>query len=220
MAEFVGEGLDGLGVVDVVPDPDGSGGVVGVSVRAVAVTALQTEALLADESGQGLPEAVGCLAGEQGGAGWFGDGVAGGLADVEDASGFDPDDLGCHHRFALVIDDGCAIGLEFGEAAGDGREDADAVFAPGDLAVEALLPGAVAGDQGGVGALRPDQDGVVEAVLVEAARDAQPGLPLLGAGEVGDLVGDLRVQVLELFGLFCLLGFGGWSAGHHCTAGV
>ena len=220
MAEFVGQGFDGLGVVDVVADLHGSGGVVGVAVRAAAVAPLQAEAPVADECGQGSPEAVGCLAGQQGGAGRFGDGVAGGLADVEDAGRLDPDDLGCHHRFALVIEHGCVIGLEFGEAACHGGEDADAVFTAGDLAVEALLPGAVARDQGGVGALGPDQDGVVEAVLVEAARDAQPGLPLCGAGEVGDFVGDLRVQVLELFGSFCLLGFGGWSACHHCTACV
>ena len=35
--QFVGQGLDGLGVVDVVADLDGPGGVVGVAVRAVAV---------------------------------------------------------------------------------------------------------------------------------------------------------------------------------------
>ena len=53
------------------------------------------------------------------------------------------------------------------------------MFAAGDLAVEALLPG----------------------------------------GVTGDLVGDLRVQVFDLFGSFCLLGFGVWSACHYRSAG-
>ena len=40
VAEFVGKGLDGLAVVDVVADANGAGGVVGVAVGAVTVSAL------------------------------------------------------------------------------------------------------------------------------------------------------------------------------------
>ena len=70
------------------------------------------------------------------------------------------------------------------------------LLAAADLPVH-RLPGPVAGDGGGVGALGPDQDQVVEAVAVEALGEVEPGLPLLPGLDAGDRLGEPLVQLLQ-----------------------
>ena len=60
-------------------------------------------------------------------------------------------------------------------AAEDGREDRDTVFASVDLPSEGL-PGLVAGDEGGIGALGGDEQHVVGGVAGEAGGDRRPAV--------------------------------------------
>ena len=189
VSELVGEGLDGLGVVDVVADADGAGGEVGGAVGAVAVAAVEGEAGVGDEAGEGVPEPVGGVAFEQDGVGWLGQGLAGGLGDVPDVGDAVADEPGLG-RGVVVLAGG---GVGGGAAAQDRGEDGDAALALVDLAAE-VLPGAVAGDAGGVGAGGQDGDGVLERVGVEAAGDAQPALPVLAGAQLADLVGEALVE--------------------------
>src|SRR5699024_2736815 len=62
------------------------------------------------------------------------------------------------------------------------------------------LPCLESGDLGGVGALHLNQQRVVEAVLVEAAEEVEPTLPLAGLGEGVDGGGQLAVHLLNLGG--------------------
>jgi hypothetical protein len=79
--QLMGQGLDRLGRLDIGPDGDGAGEVVGAAVRPTAVAPLQAEAGFGHLVGQGVPQAVWGLAVEQGGAD-VGKRLAVGLGDV------------------------------------------------------------------------------------------------------------------------------------------
>ena len=85
------------------------------------------------------------------------------------------------------------------------------MFALADPAAEAV-PGAQAGDPGGVGALGADEQHVGGAVGVEPGRDGEHPAPGVAGGELGDGVDELGVQGREP------LGPGGCSPGHRGTA--
>src|SRR5690606_12553248 len=91
----------------------------------------------------------------------------------------------------------CRIGLATFDAGGDRGEDGDATLTFTHPPAH-RVPSFDSGDPGGVGALKLDQDQVVEAVAVEAAGEAEPGPPRVGVGECGDLVDELGVQLGEL----------------------
>ena len=227
VAEFVGEGLDGLGVVDVDPDRDLPAAEVGDPVRAgqrLGSGSADPVAAFDGVADQGVPQPGRRFTGQQLRC-RRGDRVAVGLADVEHRDGPVADHprpcrrraLGCrpvrHCPVAVgPVAEGCVNGGGLmirvcgGAAADDGGEDADGLFAAADLPPGGL-PGAVARHDGGVGALLPDQDQVAEAVLVQAAGERQPGRPVGPGLDLLDRVLELLVQVLEggaavLVGLF------------------
>ena len=158
----MGEGSDGLGVVDVGAHPHGAGGVVGQAVGAAAVAAGHGEPALGYEAGQGVPQAGRSLAGQQPGRGRGGQRFPGGLGDVPDVGGAEPDDAA---RLRARVDPdrlrrrggggagGGSRGVGGVGPAGHRGEDHQPLLALGHLPAE-LLPGGVAGDGGGVGLLR------------------------------------------------------------------
>lgn len=135
--------------------------------------AVEADAPLAAGAFQGRDGGLdaGVVALQDGGLGRGGDGVAVGLADVEDAHLLEAE----QHGLVGVV-------LVFAQ---ERRQDADAALALPDLAAE-LLPLAVAAHEGGVGALGEDQEAVEEAVGVELVAERQRGLPACAAHEVGD----------------------------------
>jgi hypothetical protein len=103
VSELVSQGLDRLGIIDIVADPNHSGTEVGDPVRSVAIATLKPEALLVNEPGEGLPQVGRCFADEQHRTrrlGWW---RAIGLGDVEDRNGLHSDDLGPLALFAIVV---------------------------------------------------------------------------------------------------------------------
>ena len=199
MAEFVGEGLGGLGGVDVVADPDFAGGEVGESVGAVEVVegaAAESVAAFAHLPGEGVPQPVGGVAGQQLRPGRFGDGWSVGLGEVEHRCGSEPAHLLPLPRLAVLPEDRSAVVVEDRGAAQDRGQDPQRGFAFADLSAF-RLPGPVARDGGGVGALGSDQDHVVERVAVEAAGELQPRLPLLPRLQLLDRLPEPLVQLLQ-----------------------
>ena len=199
MAEFVGEGFGGLGGVDVVAYPDFAGGEVGESVGAVEVVegaAAESVAAFAHLPGQGVPQSVGGVAGQQLRPGRLGDGRSVGLGQVEDRHGPEPAHLLPLPRLAVLPEDGSAVVVEDRGAAQDRGQDPQRGFAFADLPAF-RLPGPVARDSGGVGALGSDQDHVVERVAVEAAGELQPRLPLLPRLQLLDRLPEPLVQLLQ-----------------------
>ncbi len=72
-----------------------------------------------------------------------------------------------------------------------------------------LTPYLIAGDVGGVGPLRANEQRVVERVRVKSAGHVQPGGPLVAAGQALDASGQLGMQLGELV----LAAFAGCSFG-------
>jgi len=64
-----------------------------------------------------------------------------------------------------------AAGVLLVDPAGDRGEDLDALLAVADLPAQGL-PGPVAGDVAGIGALSPDREGVVQGVVMKRGRGA------------------------------------------------
>ena len=188
VAHLVGEGLDGLGGVDVLADADGAVVEAGVSVGAVAVPAFEGEAVVVSEQREVGPEVLGFGAGEQTRIGRERGAV--GLADVEDVDDAEP----AQHLRGVTTGigrrlDGCGrVG-----AVEAGSEDRDALLAVAHVAAE-LVPGAVSGDAGGLGELDADEDDVGRAVVGHPGSDGEHPLPGVAVGEVVDCGGELLVQ--------------------------
>jgi hypothetical protein len=126
----------------------------------------------ADDLGESAGDVVRVVAVEEV-DGWGGEWVAVGLVDVEDVGDLEAaQDAG-----GLVV---VVVAL-----VGAGGEDGDALFASSDLAAEGL-PGAVAGDAGGVGALGEDEQEVVQGVGPEPSGGVEEALPVLAIDEVLD----------------------------------
>lgn len=155
VGEFVGGGLGLLGGREVAAHGDGPVGVVGDAVGVLVAGGHGAEfegvAVGSDNGGESVGDVVGVVAVEEVDGG-CGERVAVGLGDVEDV-----DDL------EAAQDAGGLVGLlvVVAAAVGAGGEDGDALFAAADLPAE-RLPGAVAGDLGGVGSLGVDEEEVVE----------------------------------------------------------
>jgi hypothetical protein len=187
----MGQGLDRLSGLDIGPDGDGASEVVGAAVGPSAVAPLQAEAGLGHLVGQGVPQAVRGLAGEQGGAD-IGQWLAVGLGDVPHVrhpkAPHDADQLGPLGRLLVVDRSG---------PADTGRQDGDAPFTLAHLAAEAL-PGPVAGHPGGVGTLGQDEQDVVGRVAVEPGGDGEELPPVLALDESLELVEEPVVDLGEL----------------------
>ena len=233
VSELVSEGLDGLGVVDVGPHGDGPLEVVRQPVRAAgAVPAPELEAAGPHLLGQRVPQALRGLAGQQHRPRAFGQRLAGGLRDVEDVNHLEPADRAAGpgrvpRRVALGTASAAdrRAGAGVGSLTGRRRidravigvadlgpvdhrgQDGDALAAFVDLTAQ-RLPRAEPGDGGGVGALRGDEQHVVQAVVREGGGNLQPALPVLAVADRPDLLGQRGVQLFELGGPSCL-SFGG-----------
>ena len=208
----MGQGLDGLCVVDVVADADGTGQEVGVPVDASAVAALEPVAAGGHDPGELVPQPLRRLAAQELRPGGFGQGLPTGLGNVPDVGHPVPRDrpCGCGARLTVLaaVRDSVAV-VGSWDLAPDGCEDLDAPLALVDLAAQ-RLPGLVAGNHGRVRACRGDEENVVEGVGVQARGDVQARLPVL-AGTQG---GDLLVQALVQGGQLLPSGRGGVMLGH------
>jgi hypothetical protein len=118
----------------------------------------------------------------------LGEVLAVGLREVEDRYRLEAPDDTC--RLVVAC---CVLGVGLVDHRG---EDPDALLALAHEAVK-VAPCVVAGDAGGVGSLRHDEQRVVEAVVVEAALNGEPVLPSFRAGELCDALG----QAIEDVGL-------------------
>ena len=179
--------------------PDFAGGEVGESVGAVELVeaaAAESVAAFAHLPGQGVPQPVGGVAGQQLRPGRLRDGRSVGLGQVEHRHRPEPAHLLPLPRLAVLAADGSAVVVEDRGAAQDRGQDPERGFAFADLPAF-RLPGPVARDGGRVGALGPDQDQVVERVAVEAAGELQPRLPLLPRLQLLDRLPEPVVQLLQ-----------------------
>jgi hypothetical protein len=207
--QVVTQRLHSLRIVDVGTDRDRLEPVVRHSIGCPAVTALEGEPLSDDLRCERIPEPVGCLAQEQLWHWSFGQGVARGLLyieDVDNSEGSDP-----HLSALLAVErlafrsatiDSSRLGSDRrlrGAPEENGREDLDAPLSLVDLAPE-RLPRFKARYGRGFGALRGDQDLVVEGVGMEPGGDAEPVPPVGAVTDRRNLLGERRMESLQLRG--------------------
>jgi hypothetical protein len=214
--QFVGEGLDRLGVGDVRADPHGAGGRVGEAVGLPAVLADERVAVRGDLAGQRLPQGGGGVTGQQLGCD-LGQRVALGLGDVEDVR--DPKPAQHPRRPGRLVGvpagrlprrprrcrgggrgwtgvlSGAGVGSVGGVRAGSQHREPGG---PLDHAAAQRLPRAEPGDPGRADAqprsLQPDQQLVVQAVGVELRGRVEHRPPLRIGGQRLDALADLLVQ--------------------------
>lgn len=160
----MGQGLDGLGVVDVVADHHEPLAEVGIAVGAAQVRApMYVESSFSEEVLQSVPQPCGGLSGQEDGLADLGIGQRRpvGLPDVEHRDWFGRHNLGPVQDAAPVVAHRLAGGVEAGLAAGDGSEDLDAGLPAAHLASHGLER-LVAGDVGRLGVLEHDEQAVPE----------------------------------------------------------
>ncbi|WP_255422338.1 hypothetical protein [Tessaracoccus sp. MC1627] len=137
MSGFVGEGLDGLGVGDIVADHYESATKVGVAVGAAKFSAApHVESSFLEEALEAFPQPCWGLAGEEDNLADLGVGQrrSVGLPDVEHSDGLGCDHLGSAHDSPLVVAHRAAGIVESGFAEGDRGEDLDAGLSAAHLA--------------------------------------------------------------------------------------
>jgi len=154
-----------------------------------AVSPLHGEPPVDHQPGDGVPQPVGRLPGEQPRSGLFGQRLPGGLGDIPHVSDPEagqppsgrPAGAGVGGAAGVLPAAGlsarCPVTVVAGPAQ-DRGEDLNACLALADLPAR-RPPRLKAGDQGGVGALQADRQDVVERVGVEPAGDVElvPRLP-------------------------------------------
>ena len=214
MPGFVGQRLDGLGVVDVTADGHRPGAVVGEPVGSADLrrggAPGDGEPAGGDHLGQRIPQPRWRVALKQLRGRWGGDRVSVGLRHVEHPRPPEPDDRptapprpgggrvrcwgGAHQ--VVAVDGAVRVGAG---SAGDRGQDPDGLLPLADLAAH-RLPGPVPGDHAGLRLLHRDQDLVVERVGVQPAGDGQPVGPRLPVADRRHAGGELLVQRLEPVG--------------------